>query len=788
MDEIEIYKKLMSIGTSDEMRDLLNQIEQEYGEHLKWVPVGGRGMENNRGVIEMSLDPGRALIERITNGIDAMLEQEYKNRHPNGESCECSTPREAAYTWLGIPLKEGVGGLTTVERQAIAKHLTVTVESGNGEALRTIIIRDYGIGISPERFASTILSLNFTNKWDARYLIGSYGQGGSATFATAISKYTFIASRAQKSEKIGYTIVRHQAASVHKTGNYIYLTIDGKIPEVSSQSVDEFAYGTRVTHFGYNLSKYVGYQGSRSVYGLLNRSLFDPIIPIYLYDKISPYNRTIAGTKALLNGNLPETETGRGQLEGGILHHGQQINSSIGDYGGIRIEYWVLPANPKNKRPIDGYVEVTKPIILTENGQNRGEMSQTVISKGTRGNTEGALLPFLDTQIIVHIDCDSLTAAAKEELFVSTREGIRHGPIYDLIRSTLVQALKSDEELARLNREARESTMQCTDEEIDKKMRKEIMHLLNVNLTSSEKTKTAGADPDNTRKSTDPRVVRPPKPHTPLPPIELHEPPTYIKIIYGDETDAIPFYAGEQRYIRVETDANSTYYDPAAKNQPFLNVIATDGTSVEHVGYTALSGGRLKIILRARPNAGVGDTGTIRIELTRRGLTTLYSQKHYTIIETPPTKNSKHSVNLPDYHLRDVNGPDDPNWAKLDWPSDVNLVASENLEDSEGLNIYYSTAYPPYLKTLSVIEQKNASSVQSYKQQYRFWTGVYSLLIYLDQKNRSNGNGISPSEPRDNDDDPDVAERNERCRQAQMAAIYASRAVQGNLPSFDEEP
>ncbi|HXG08110.1 MAG TPA: hypothetical protein VNI77_12380 [Nitrososphaera sp.] len=44
------------------------------------MPVGGEGRENNRGQIEIGTDPGKGIVERITNGIDAVLELEH-DRH-----------------------------------------------------------------------------------------------------------------------------------------------------------------------------------------------------------------------------------------------------------------------------------------------------------------------------------------------------------------------------------------------------------------------------------------------------------------------------------------------------------------------------------------------------------------------------------------------------------------------------------------------------------------------------------------------------------------------------------
>jgi ribosomal protein L29 len=788
MDEIELYKKLGSATTIDMVKDILEQAEQGYGERLKWAPVGSQAQENNRGIIEICSDPGKALIERITNGIDAIMELEYQRRYIPGGVNECASPREAAQKWLDIP-PTGVGGLEIKRRGEIADRVVVTIAKGDNPALYTVSIRDLGIGITPELFPHTILSLNRSNKWKSNHLMGSYGQGGSCTFATAVSKYTLIISRERDSQRIGYTIVKYQeAAAGNKTGNYVYLTIDEKIPEVSLPFVDEFACGTQATHFGYDLHKHKGFEGSRSVYGLLNRALFDPIIPIRMVDENYThegrvYDKTIPGSRAMLNGNLPESTSGRGKLLGGILHHEHQIKK-VGEHGSISIEYWVIGKSPKNTNPVDRYVEIAKPIILTEHGQTRGEMPQSVISKGNKGSAEGAQLTYLDSQIVVQIDCDSLTTKAKGDLFVSNRESMRRGAIYEMIRSTLVQALKADEELSRLNREAKENIMQSTDEELRKKMRKRIARILTVKLGSSDRVQitTASGSGDDRRPPRD-HTVRPPKKHETPPPIEPQDPPTYIKLLYGDESDAIQFHAGEQRYVRVETDAGIAYCNPTAK-QNSLNTIPIPATAVEHVGYTELKDGRFKLIMRARPDANVGDTGTIRIELSIRGRPTLFSEKPY-IVTAPPAKTAKHTIVLPNYNVIPVAGPEDPNWAMLGWPEDVTSVASENREDSDELNIYFSTVYPPYLSELSAVERKDAKMVKAFQDEYSVWTGVYSLLIYIDQKTKKNENENASAEPCD--DEPDTTERVERCRAAKFIAMQVTNIIQGEKLTDDEE-
>src|SRR5512143_878887 len=113
--------------------------------------------------------------------------------------------------------------------------------------------------------------------------------------------------------------------------------------------------------------------------------------------------------------------------------------------------------NSTKARPIAAAQRKQRQLILTLNGQNQEEMSQLLIRKG-------AELPYLAHRLIIHVDCNDLTPMAKRGLFVSNREGARHGIIYELIQQELVKALKTDDELLRLNNEARLHSRKKQDE------------------------------------------------------------------------------------------------------------------------------------------------------------------------------------------------------------------------------------------------------------------------------------------------------------------------------------
>jgi hypothetical protein len=89
----------------------------KYRREIKWIPLGGR--ENNKGTVEVSGDTGRSLVERLTNGIDAVLELEHELHKgtPN-----CRSPKEAASAWLNVP-DGGLSDMTNMQRRTLAQKV-----------------------------------------------------------------------------------------------------------------------------------------------------------------------------------------------------------------------------------------------------------------------------------------------------------------------------------------------------------------------------------------------------------------------------------------------------------------------------------------------------------------------------------------------------------------------------------------------------------------------------------------------------------------------------------------
>jgi hypothetical protein len=754
MNHKRLYDRLIASQSAKRFELLTDNFVEENAAQTTWVPIGGNDRWNNAGVIDVSTDPGRALIERVTNAIDAVLEYEH---FMHKGLPECRSPKEAASAWLKVP-DAGLSALTQKERKALAQKVRVTLAKGDAKDARIVEIRDTGIGIAPPNLQSTILSLNGSNKMQKHYLSGAYGQGGSSTFA--VSKYTLIASRNVASATVGFTIVKYEdlPPDQWKIGHYVYLAFNNEVLQFADEA---FEHGTQVRHYGFNLHDYSSPLGPTSVYGLLNEMLFEPIIPISLDNQIHDSRRVIKGScTALQEGIDPQA----GAVVPDLSHNIPAFSVPLGEHGSIAIQYWVLVASLKhNKIPIAAFVNPRKPIVLTFNGQNHAELSVGLVR-------QQAELPYLAQRLIVHVDCNGLSPEAKRSLFSSTREDVRKGLVKDKIEDEIISALKADDDLRRLNTEAYESVMTKQDEQAKQQMREEVSKLLRLqglDVAGFSGASASTEEGDASERITHPRKSRP-KPK----PIDLHEPPTFIRIVWPHEKP-IGFYPGQSRYIRIETDAQSHYHNHTNSEFSRVNVFRLGNGLLEEIPTTPLKGGRMRVILRSTEQATTGEQGKICIELTRPGLPVLRDERNFEITKMPSAKSARKQVTLPPFRCIAID-PQHEMWSILGWPDDPTVVATQSEQTNGELQIYYSTVFPQYANQLALFERKDITQAKSFMERYQLWIAVHSLFIFEQQQSVTTQYSEAPEEKL-------LWEREERCRSATLAVLFAAREVKSGI-------
>lgn len=151
---------------------------------------------------------------------------------------------------------------------------------------------DHGLGITADNFPNTILSLQEGNKITKKFVVGSFGQGGSSTLA--FCDYVLVISRSvQDPNTISFTVIREiSLGEEYKDDCYAYLAlkVNGNltVPSVSHEGdltlydheklrLDKLPKGTLVRHYAFRLnnlhSKFSSAEGN--LYHYLHCSMFD---------------------------------------------------------------------------------------------------------------------------------------------------------------------------------------------------------------------------------------------------------------------------------------------------------------------------------------------------------------------------------------------------------------------------------------------------------------------------------------------------------------------------------
>jgi len=233
----KLFKQFYFAPTEEEIHTIINSNPGLFKQE-NWYPLGDN--PSNYGVIEnQQSNPIAALIEKITNSIDAILMKRCYEEGIDPKSDEAPKSMEDAVKKFFPNNKDwdlpSFRKIQSEEIQIIA----------DGPKMNTsLIIYDNGEGQHPEDFEKTFLSLLTGNKNEIKFVQGKYNMGGSGAIVFCGKRsYQLIASRRfDNSGKFGFTLIREhpftkEEEKIKKNTWYEYLKINNKIPEFE---IDDF--------------------------------------------------------------------------------------------------------------------------------------------------------------------------------------------------------------------------------------------------------------------------------------------------------------------------------------------------------------------------------------------------------------------------------------------------------------------------------------------------------------------------------------------------------------------
>lgn len=445
--------------------DALYEVVLSYGLDSSeyWKPYGGN--LNNAGTFEnQQSSPENALVEKLTNSIDAILMKECMLRgiQPKDKADPCVPQTINAATKMFFNVDNGKWeNITASERNKIAQDIQIILT--DDRKTPNVAIYDNGEGQNPTNFENTFLSIARGNKNDVPFVQGKYNMGstGSLVFCGDKHRYQMIISRRHlglndSDGLIGFTLVRRHILTPeeepkYKLTWYEYLVIDGVIPSISEANIDlglnktEFTSGSVVKLYSYQLTH--SSDATLDLWRDLNPLLFESALPILIYE-----NRGYGGhssTKVMLGNRTRLALDSNEHVEFQKTFQINLFNSNI------PMQVYVFNRNTKNTEFIWG-----KSVVYTLNGQTQGSESKSFISQdlGFRNLRE---------YMLICVDCSQVGTTARQELFMASRDRLKQGKFYTELRQSIIDLISNDTHLKQKEQEYKGRAFRETGEDKD---------------------------------------------------------------------------------------------------------------------------------------------------------------------------------------------------------------------------------------------------------------------------------------------------------------------------------
>lgn len=451
MDCDDVNKMCFELMHADEEEAVVSILKQRglWDNPADWRYYGDDELNWNRAGNQQARSDF-AVNEKLVNTIDSrlMLECMLAGVNPEDEAKAPGSMREAVNrfvekTWAGTLKVTGgrVEEWPVKMRTQVAEGISVFVTGPKG--LKPCVnVADLGEGQTPEAFPQTLLSLGKRNKFKVKFAQGKYGQGSSGAMRFCgkrrlqliVSKRhpQLVGNAAVRSDYPvhqdddcwGVTVVRREGEGLNvPTPFYSYLAPIGsdKAPRggrvlrfkadmmpLFPQGDDAYkrmvGHGTLVKLYEYNLT---------SVSNILRRSGLRPKIDLLLPEPALPMRfhecrehqksgseqvETMSGLFARLNGNANLEDVKPAEIT--ITVQGHELIARV---------FAFKPGSSDTYRNTEG-------VIFTINGQAQGYIKANIFARKRVG------LQRLAKDLLVVLDCSSLTAMEQHDMFMPSRD------------------------------------------------------------------------------------------------------------------------------------------------------------------------------------------------------------------------------------------------------------------------------------------------------------------------------------------------------------------------------
>jgi len=446
-DNNKIFHALFKAKDEEELHEVLNTNSDLFVK-TNWKPLGGNF--SNYGVVKnQQSSPIAALIEKITNSIDAILMKKCLEKGIDPKSDTAPKSMEEA---IKLFYDTQASWDLAKYRKEQAQEIQI-IADGKGPRQHkgyptSVIIYDKGEGQHPENFEKSFLSLLSGNKNDIHFVQGKYNMGGSGAIVfCGKHRYQLIASkRYDNTGNFGFTLIREHPKTEDdhaKETWYEYWVLDRKIPAFNCDELDlgleggKFKTGTIIKLFSYQFPK--GYAAfSQDLNQSINEYLYSPALPIFTKDTELRYpnNKVLQTDLYGLRWRLQHeeneyledkfSETYEDDLFGKMKVSGFVFKTKIGSHDLKRTKEIIQ----------DRYFKNGMSVLFSLNGQVHGHYTSEFITRALKLN-------LLKSHLLIHVDCTEMKYNFRKELFMASRDRLKDGEETQQLRAYLAKKLSS---------------------------------------------------------------------------------------------------------------------------------------------------------------------------------------------------------------------------------------------------------------------------------------------------------------------------------------------------------
>ncbi len=634
------YQRLCEALLHAESEGEVTELLRKHGllDTRHWKPLGN--IPNNRSMVNnQQQDPAGALVEKVINGIDAMLTKECFLRGILPDSAQ-APPTMAAAAEKFFDVRDGnLANLSAAELTRLAENIQVVATGSKQEPCYLVI--DQGEGQTPARFEDTFLSLVRTNKARIPFVQGKFNMGGTGVLPfCGTQSYELIVSRRCRElpsdpsstnsrdtthEAWGFTLLRRlpPSAGLYDTMVYVYLAPDGSIPHFdgagplvlpeiggvaplgeSDDDEDEndeatsskdrvprpyregMSFGTIIKLYNYRWR--AKSLATRDVRFELERYLYRLSLPVRVIETRPGYHAhyfatTVSGTSVTV-----AKDREKGFLEDGFPAGGEIQPDGLGT---LPVSIALYRERQEGGQKAKALKRLPRGLHFTINGQVHYSVGPEFFV------TRGLHYDFIKDTMLVTVDCTGLPEDVRDQLVMPSRDRLRRVAEFEALINTVVADLKDRDMLRAINDSRR---LRRTREALTQEAVQDVFQSL------------INRDPIFASLMQNGRGLR--NPYNPGPALEPYKgklPPTYFQFENGDHEIVKSFSVDRTCAVELETDAVNGYFElpsPLDRGQ----------ISIEPKCYERwnLWNGRLRVVFRAPSNARIRDSLKVSMIVT----------------------------------------------------------------------------------------------------------------------------------------------------------------------------